>query len=167
MPENLTLALISQQFCFAQKCLLKDIKVSNICVFFFESWLVDFTNAEEIRWALEQLGLWFTGEIKMTKEPWGLQSGKARHCSVFLSVVEEEVPQYLRALDGQVVRGISAPGDLRGFMGVFDGNNCKSTTSFSWGDTVPFRFGSIVIKYLDIHINTYIYNVGFRIYTHK
>ena len=154
MPENLTLALISQHFVLLRNVYSR-ISRFPIFVFFFESWLVDFTNAEEIRWALEQLGLWFTGEIKMTKEPWGLQSGKARHCSVFLSVVEEEVPQYLRALDGQVVRGISAPGDLRGFMGVFDGNNCKSTTSFSWGDTVPFRFGSIVIKYLDIHIYIY------------
>ena len=81
---------------------------------------VDFNTAQEIRWALESMGFWYTGEIMITKERFGNQSGIARHCSVFLSVADDEMAQdYVQALHGNIVTGISAPDERRGCMAIF------------------------------------------------
>ena len=78
---------------------------------------VDFNTAEEIRWALEGMGFWYTGEIKITREPFGNQRAIARHCSVFLSVDDDQMARdYVQALHGNIVTGISAPGETRGCM---------------------------------------------------
>lgn len=81
---------------------------------------VDPNIAEEIRWALEGMGFWYTGEIKITKEPFGHQRAIGRHCSVFLSVDDDQMARdYVQALHGNIVTGISAPGETRGCMVIF------------------------------------------------
>ena len=78
--------------------------------------MFDWTIAQEIRWALEQLGFWETGEIKITKERYGNETVGARHCSANLSVPDTETAQdYIHALNGNHVRGISVPEESRGF----------------------------------------------------
>eukprot|EP00435_Cladocopium_sp_Y103_P074089 s975_g46.t1 len=58
---------------------------------------------QEIRWALEGLGLWTCGEIKITKPRYGREiSTNSRHCTVYLSVQsEQEATRYIEALHGQ------------------------------------------------------------------
>lgn len=83
---------------------------------FFFWGVFDWTIAQEIRWALEQLGFWETGEIKITKERYGNETVGARHCSANLSVPDTETAQdYIHALNGNHVRGISVPEESRGF----------------------------------------------------
>ena len=78
--------------------------------------MFDWTIAQEIRWALEQLGFWEAGEIKITKEKYGNETVGARHCSVYLSVPDTETAQdYFNALNGNHARGISVPEESRGF----------------------------------------------------
>lgn len=78
---------------------------------------VDVGTCEEIRWALESLGLQHTAEIKVVKPKFnssGTYDFVPKHCTVFLTPpTEAAVPEYIRLLHGQIISGMSLEGDSK------------------------------------------------------